>query len=354
MNFSTENKGKLIYFLAILAFSFAVFVTLILFGRIFPYSSTEFGNWAMWIGALATVFAAVGTVGTLVQMKREQADARVEQKNRSLIDLTNKAIEIVNQDIINYNSIVLKINQHKLSLLNLSRELDFFEKNNLMNNIVKKSFIIINNNSISEEKKNNDVEKTLWYGICGTSDIELKLVIKYMSTIPFHSIYPPKLESEFFIDVQIFISQFYNPNESFEKIVRLLMKVHGSEHTKCLDSMKSLALKVSNYKEDEMLDRNIINEDFYQIMSLYIKVKIDLSHEIYFTEDITPELQINSLSALESKVVKIRHKIKLLKIAEVGWIDGSDTFNQTIQYDITDMRQEINNGLNRDVFENKL
>ncbi|MEJ6078110.1 hypothetical protein MT391_06120 [Vibrio sp. 1-Bac 57] len=55
----------LLTLVAALGFAVSVFITLVLTGKIVAYHSPEFGNWAMWVGALATVFAAIGTVGTL-------------------------------------------------------------------------------------------------------------------------------------------------------------------------------------------------------------------------------------------------------------------------------------------------
>ena len=65
---------------------FFAFVVLLLTGKVFPYGSTEFGNSAMWVGAIATVFAAIGTVGSLMFLIRDNREKRIVAHSKDALD----------------------------------------------------------------------------------------------------------------------------------------------------------------------------------------------------------------------------------------------------------------------------
>lgn len=61
-------------------------LALVLTGRVYGYGSTEFGNWAMWTAAIATIFAAIGTVSTLIYMIIDSKKKEALQEVRDLED----------------------------------------------------------------------------------------------------------------------------------------------------------------------------------------------------------------------------------------------------------------------------
>lgn len=92
MKVRIETK-HVIYLLIPCIIIFFAFVVLLLTGKVFPYSSTEFGNWAMWVGAIASVFAAIGTVGSLMFLILDNRQKRIGEHSKDALDSYRSSIQ---------------------------------------------------------------------------------------------------------------------------------------------------------------------------------------------------------------------------------------------------------------------
>jgi len=81
-----------IYAGVILCATFLSFVLILLSGKVFPYNSIEFGNWAMWVGAIGTIFAAIGTVSTLGFLIYQHLFLLEEKASKAEYDIYEKNI----------------------------------------------------------------------------------------------------------------------------------------------------------------------------------------------------------------------------------------------------------------------
>lgn len=90
--------GKMIIIGTAVGFGISLFIVvgLMLSGYFYGYGTAEFGNWAMWIGAIATICAAVGTVSTLLFLVRQHFENSAreqemwkEQREKLIFDKYN-------------------------------------------------------------------------------------------------------------------------------------------------------------------------------------------------------------------------------------------------------------------------
>jgi uncharacterized membrane protein len=105
MNRLTKGQKLLLSLVAVLGFALTVFISLVLIGRVFPYDSIEFGNWAMWVGAMAAAFAAIGTVGTLIYIISDS-------KYKARFELSKIAFDEYKESI---NAIISVLKDNQLS-----------------------------------------------------------------------------------------------------------------------------------------------------------------------------------------------------------------------------------------------
>jgi len=302
-----------IYVLLPFLIAFSTFIFLLVTGQIYRYGSIEFGNWAMWVGSIASVFAAIGTVGALLQMQAEQRTMNQKYLNDKDNERLKLEVKKLNSTIQIYDELLINIHNSYRKL-----NVEFYELVGLFNTLPSyKSFIQDYLTLFNSGKLNfmNDSLDFFWSKSQEMNAAQLVEFGYFLSHIPkFADFDLPQIKPEQSVNYQLFLARYeFKSERSKDQAMRAIHRIDDT--LSCKKSSNLFKLRLSEFlarssqfaelnlmvRNESPLPKNIaimmkkIQEDIYNFIMIYIRYIHDLSEDIIALTAAIESIQNNIL-----------------------------------------------------------
>ena len=263
------------------------------------------------ITTIATVFAAFGTVGALVQMKNDQKEAKQKQLYQEKVNFLVSKFNNVNSDIERYNSSILSIEGYLAQLLKEYKFSSIVFKNQSQLNRISKDALLKVHSLINNPNATDLTNEFIWKEIQSITLDEFYDIQYLCSTMP------PVIRSERTLykhdkldEIQIFASKYFVYNSKYTSLIMTFAS--DAKSGKSEFSLKRFLQASKKMASTECTEGNIkeLRSSLYSLVTSYLEYILFLSKEIYVRNDTLGLFQDKiSLTLLHSQLT-IKNELK--------------------------------------------